>query len=323
MLRALPVLTVALLVAALTASSRPATRTTATRVPRFGHVFLIIGENTSYEQLTATRTPYLVGTLRPRSAWLTGYRALPRTKSLGEYIAMTSGQFNRCEARDDLPQGCHQAVDNVFHQLAARGHSWKAYLESMINPCDVVDHGTTWSGNKYAAHHNPVLYYNDLEGRRYGDSVRPAAPCATRDLPMGTTLAPGDTSALDAALAAGSVGDLTLIVADDCENGHNLCAGHKDPVRAFDGFLAREVPKIETSPAFGADAAIVITWDEGGDPPHQPEHVVTVVAGPLVAPGTSSARYDHYSLLRTLEDGFGLPALRHARTAKPFAGIWK
>ena len=118
------------------------------------------------------------------------------------------------------------------------------------------------------------------------------------------------------------MGDLTLVVPDDCENGHDLCAGHKDPVRAFDGFLAREVPKIEASPAF-ADGTLIITWDEGGDPPQQPEHVLTVVAGPHVAAGTSAARYDHYSLLRTLEDGFRLPALRRARTAHPFAGIWR
>jgi len=314
-------LTLAVALAAVGVTSSPQAATPAARVPRLEHVFLVIGENTSYAQLTAKRAPYLTS-LKPRSAWLTGYRALPRTKSLGEYIAMTSGQFIHCQALDHLPIRCHQRIDNVFHQLSARGRSWNAYLESMVNPCDVVDHGTTWSANKYAAHHNPVVYYDNLEGATYDDAVKPAAACVARDLPMGTSLAPGDTSALDAALAAGRVGDLTLIVPDDCENGHDLCAGHKDPVRAFDGFLAREVPKIEASPAF-ADGTLIITWDEGGDPPQQPEHVLTVVAGPHVAAGTSAARYDHYSLLRTLEDGFRLPALRRARTAHPFAGIWR
>jgi hypothetical protein len=285
-------------------------------------VFLIIGENTSYAQLTAKRAPYLVGSLKPRSAWLTRYSALARTKSLGEYVGMTSGQFIHCQALDHLPQHCHQAVDNVFHQLSARRRSWNVYLESMINPCDFVDHGTTWSANKYAAHHNPIIYYDNLERAIYDDAVKPGAACVAHDLPMGTGLAPGDTSAMDAALSAGNVGDLTTIIPDDCENGHDLCAGHKDAVRSFDGFLAREVPKIEASPAF-ADGTLIITWDEGGDPPQQPEHVLTVVSGPHVSPGTFAGRYDHYSLLRTLEDGFGLPALRHARTAHPFAGIWK
>src|SRR5262245_34818650 len=34
-------------------------------VPRLGHVFLIIGENTTYDHLDATNAPYLMGTIRP------------------------------------------------------------------------------------------------------------------------------------------------------------------------------------------------------------------------------------------------------------------
>ena len=44
-------------------------------VPRFGHVFLIIGENTTYEHLNSTNAPYLMDTIRPNAAWLTQYYA--------------------------------------------------------------------------------------------------------------------------------------------------------------------------------------------------------------------------------------------------------
>src|SRR5262249_9539102 len=44
-------------------------------VPAFGHVFLIIGENTTYSHLTASNAPYLLGTIRPQAAWLTNYDA--------------------------------------------------------------------------------------------------------------------------------------------------------------------------------------------------------------------------------------------------------
>ena len=63
-------------------------------VPRFGHVFLIVGENTTYTHLDSTRAPYMMGTLRPRSAWFTNYRAATHW-SQANYIALTSGQFNR------------------------------------------------------------------------------------------------------------------------------------------------------------------------------------------------------------------------------------
>lgn len=130
------------------------------------------------------------------------------------------------------------------------------------------------------------------------------------------------TGSFDAALARGDVGNLNLIVPNDCENGHDPCGG--SGVRHFDRFLAREVPRIESSPAFGRDGLIVVTWDEGGDPPHDPSHVLTVLAGPLVRPGSRSAtRYDHYALERTLASGFGLPPLAHARTARTISGIWR
>jgi phosphopentomutase len=128
---------------------------------------------------------------------------------------------------------------------------------------------------------------------------------------------------MDAALAAGKVGDFNLIIPNDCENGHDAC-GTDDPIRQFDDFLAREVPRIEASPAFGSDGVLIVTWDEGGDPPQDPGHVLMVVAGPLVRPGAvNRARLTHYSLSRTLADGFGVPPLAHARSARAIGAIWR
>src|SRR5438128_10186055 len=84
-------------------------------VPRFGHVFLIIGENTTYSHLTATNAPYLMGTIRPHSAWLTDYRAATHW-SQANYVALVTGQFTRCEQQDG-GASCHQNIDNLFHQM--------------------------------------------------------------------------------------------------------------------------------------------------------------------------------------------------------------
>jgi phosphatidylinositol-3-phosphatase len=139
---------------------------------------------------------------------------------------------------------------------------------------------------------------------------------------MGTT-APDDTSAFDAALQSGNLGDFNLVVPNDCENGHDPC-GARDPVRQFDDFLAREVPKIEASPAFGADGTILVTWDEGADPPRDPGHVLLAALGPLVRPGAvDRVRHDHYGLERTLAEGFGLAPLAHARRAAAIGSIWR
>ena len=290
-------------------------------VPSFGHVFLIVGENTSLSQITAQHAPYLTGTLRPRAAWLTDYHAFGNLSSGGQYIGMTSGQFIKCEANDAPPLHCNQNVPNLFGQLDAAHLPWIAWNESADNACDFVDHGADWAKNVFSAHHEPAIYYTGIQGGKYDEGIAPSHECLTRDLPMGTT-APNDTSAFDRALASGSVGNFNLVISNDCENGHDPC-GTSDPVKQFDDFLAREVPKIESSPAFGDSGLIMITWDEGADPPLDPMHVLALAVGPQVMPGTySQGPFDHYAMLRTIEDGFGLAHLGAAKAASPIAQIW-
>jgi phosphatidylinositol-3-phosphatase len=305
-------------VAAFALAAAPA----AAAVPRLGHVFLIVGENTSFAQITPRHAPFLTGTVKARGAWVTNEHSFTRSSSLGQYVAMVSGQYTRCEAHNDLPDHCHQRAPSLFAQLAASGRSWRDWEESMTNACDPIDSGAAWARNIYSAHHNPALYFAGLQGGRVDEAIAPAAACRTNDVAMGTT-GPDDTSAFDAALQAGAVGDLNLVIPNDCENGHDPC-GTRDRIRQFDDFLAREVPKIEASPAFGADGTILITWDEGSDPPQDPGHVLLAALGPLVRPGAvDGARHDHYGLERTLAEGLGVRPLAHATTATALGAIWR
>ena len=56
-----------------------------------GHVFLIIGENTTYSHLTASNAPFLMGTIRPHAAWLSNYYAATHW-SQANYVALVTGQ---------------------------------------------------------------------------------------------------------------------------------------------------------------------------------------------------------------------------------------
>ena len=42
-------------------------------VPAFGNVFVIVGENTNYSQLSAGDAPYQLGWVQQHSAWFTNY----------------------------------------------------------------------------------------------------------------------------------------------------------------------------------------------------------------------------------------------------------
>src|SRR6478736_5956283 len=287
-------------------------------VPGFGHVFLIVGENTSFRQVSPRNAPYLTGTVIPNGAWLTNYHGLT-DGSLGDYAAMVSGQFIRCEKNNDFSFtngdvpgqiACHQSVDNLFHQLDGRGIPWQEWTESATNSCDLFDHGSTWAHNAYVSHHNPALYFDDVQAHHSSEDV----------IPAGTT-GPNDMSVFDGALATGSVARFNMVIPNNCENGHDRCGTH-NAVRQFDDFLAREVPKIQASPAFGSDGLIVVVWDEGSDA--DPLHVGAALLGPQVKPSRSAAKLNHYSLLRTLEDGFGIRKhLAHAARAHAFTGIWR
>ncbi len=312
------------------AAPRSVTPSRLEHVPRFGHVFLIIGENTSLSQDSARTTPYLALHLKPSGAWLTNYFGI-HGGSLSDYVAMTSGQFRRCDANDDFPYSpntgkptCAQRIDNLFHQLDSAHLSWTEWNESMPNPCAFFDTGTDWAKNIYTTHHNPAVYYDDIEGARYSENFNqaPKRECIHRVIPTGTT-GPDDMSAFNAALAKGHMARFNMVIPNGCEQGHDPCGGNR--LRQFDTFLRREVPRIEASPSFGTNGVILITYDEWGDSTPHNHRVAFLALGPQVRPGVyHRGHFSHYSLLRTLEDGFGIAHhLRHAAKVRPINQIWK
>jgi len=320
---ALPVVAALTLLSSLSAVPRAgAVAGRRSAVPSLGHVFVIVGENTSLSQLTPANAPYLNRVLKPNAAWIENYRALA-DGSLADYIAMTSGQFTQCEVNNGKPHRCQQDVNNLFHQLDVAGIGWKEWMESATNGCDYYDSGTDWAKNVYGVHHDPAIYYRNIEGGSYSEARKPAQECITHVVPTGTT-APNDTSYLDKALAAGNVPRFNMIIPNDCEQGHDPC-GTNNPVGQFDSFLKREIPKIQGSPAFGPNSVIFVTYDEGGDKPIPHRYTVLLAAlGQQVQPGVYDGPVgpNHYSLLRTLEQGLGRRLLKGATTATSIGPIW-
>jgi hypothetical protein len=286
-------------------------------------VFLILGETQGLNAITRSRSPFLTRALKPRSAFLTSYTGVTLGGSLANYLGIVAGRFTRCDLADDLPSSrCSHPWDSLFGQLESRGASWREWAESADSACDIFDHGSAWSSNIYTAHHQPALYLTRLHGRGYDEALTPTRLCQTATPAMGTT-APNDTSAFDAALAKGRVGRFNLIVPNDCEDGHDPCRPTNDGVRQFDDFLRREIPRIQASPAYRAGGTIIITYDSGTSPKHK--QILFMALGRQVRPGVyRGGPYSHYSLLRTLEDGFGIAQhLAGAARARPIAQIWR
>ena len=97
--------------------------------------------------------------------------------------------------------------------------------------------------------------------------------------------------------------DFELVVPNLCNDMHD-CS-----VTTGDQWLATFVPRITSSASF-QNSALFITWDEGTTTVGGGGHVPTVVVSPLTSIGYQSATaHTHYSLLRTVQDAWGLPCL--------------
>jgi len=296
-------------------------------VPSFGHVFLIVGENTSLSELNKTNAPFQLGWVRTHSAWLTDYWAISHY-STSNYVAMTSGQFLPCHQADEKPATCNQDVNNLFHQLDVADVSWLEWNESMPKPCYLVNAGASKDGNSYRVKHNPAVYFSDIEGGDFSGAQGTSSECLDKVIPMGDTSF-NDTSDFDSALATGDVADFNYIVPNQCEDAHDNCKPQGSNIRQFDDFLQREIPQILDSPAWGSNDVIFVVYDEGGGKsPNNTDKFAggnppfAVIGGPVheaIYPGFAN----HYSLLRTLEDGYGISEhVGAADTAGTLGNIW-
>ncbi len=257
-------------------------------LPAFSHVFIIVLENKGANSIVGSdQAPYL-NQLASQYARAGNYYAVAHP-SLPNYLALTGG--DTFGVHSDCTD-CFQAHDNLANQLERAGRSWKAYMESLPGPC----FKGTGSG-RYALKHNPFMYYDDIRN----DPQR-----CNKVVPL---------TQLDGDLQSGSVPDLVWISPNLCSDMHDC------PIATGDGWLRTWVPKILNSPAWQQNGVLFITFDEGTSRSGCCQvaaggKVDTLVISPLVQPGfVSEVAYDHYSLLRTIEDAWGLPRLANAGLA--------
>ncbi len=245
--------------------------------PRFSKVVVIILENTEFEEIIGNPDAPFFNELAGRYGLATNYFGITHP-SLPNYLATiggdTFGVTNNCE---DLRR-CHRPEpfpSNLADQVEASGRTWKAYMESMPQPCALE------SSYPYAMKHNPFIYFDTIR-------LRPQR-CAN--------IEPYDP--------ASPLADFTWITPNMCNSMHDC------PISTGDAWLQNIVPTVLVQPEFqpGGSGVLFITFDEG----FIQNRVATLVIGPLVKQGYQSiVSQNHYSLLRTIEESWGLQLLGHA-----------
>jgi hypothetical protein len=322
------------------------------QLPPIRHVFTVVLENKSYDETfgPSSLAPYLSTQLTAQGELLTNYYAIGHN-SLDNYIALVSGQApnpvtqSDCQIYQDfIPsdtvqvefngqvagQGCvfPTEVQTIANQLAAHGLTWRGYMEDMSQSClhpalNTVDQTQTAKpGNQYAARHNPFVYFH---------SIIDGPSCAASDVPL--TQLPIDLKHY------ATTPNYVFITPNLCHDGHDSPCVDGEPggLVSADAFLQKWVPQILSSPAFQRDGLLLILFDEAdfsgtsGDSsaccnelpgPNSPlpgiagpggGRVGAVVLSKFVRAGTVvTTPYNHYSLLGTIEDLFGLDRLGFA-----------
>jgi hypothetical protein len=232
-----------------------------------------------------------------------------------------------------------RTTKTIASQLAAKKLRWKAYVQGIgdgssqdASACSHPQLGaadqtsafgmpgaaTPAGGQTIATFRNPFVYFRSVTG---------SSSCARYDVGIGR---------LRSDLASVShTPNLSYIVPGLCDDGRAVpCApGKPDGMAAADGFLREVVKEILASKAYKQDGLLVITVDEApttgefadsssccSQPSFPNLHSSTgggevgaLLLSPLVKGGKiSQETYNHFSLLRTIEDFFGLSHLGYA-----------
>lgn len=270
----------------LTSASAAFAASSIAKSPSFQKVFVIVLENASAE--STLRDPYMKSLLR-RGAYLDQFFAI-KHPSQPNYIAMTSGDVRGVSSNRLV----NLDVKHIGDLLEARHKTWRQYASGYPGNCFLGE-----TRRRYARKHVPFLSYINVQD----DPLR----CANVV----------DAAQLDQDIVNGTLAEYSLYIPDLDEDGHHTGVGYAaNWLRvAFDAKFK--------DPRFMKDMLVVITFDE--DDGKHGNHIYTVLLGDSVKAGaTTDARYDFYSLLRTIEDAFELGTLgKKDATAKPITGIWR
>jgi len=247
-------------------------------------------------------------------------------------------QVTNIDGVESIPAAKNISGKTIADQLDEHGMSWKSYQESLppagpdgVNNSDgffsnlipvtsLLPAETQTLVNLYAVKHNPFAYFQGVQQGNDSDSS------------LKNMVGFEGKSGLFEDLESGHVPNYSFIAPNQCNDQHGR--GNAGPLCDFDPStlgtqvglnpaliyqgdltIRNLVKAIHSSPAWEkGHNAIVVLWDEN-DYSATPNvnQVLLIVDTNYGEHGVQSARrYTHFSLLKTIEGGFGLPCLNHA-----------
>jgi phospholipase C len=240
-------------------------------------VFTIVMENHSRGDIIGNTSAPFINQLVAEGALAAGYHDSFVHPSEPNYIWMIAGENFGILDDDDPPSHHLSSTSHLADQIEQAGMTWKAYQESMDNPCGLHSSG------RYAAKHNPFAYFDDINGWD-GSAFHPEARCNDHVVEL---------SQLDADLANHAIPKYVFITPNLDDDMHD------GSVQQGDAWLATQVPKILADDSFKNGGALFLLWDEGSSSTDDPPFIVVSPNGKRGF--VSNVDYDTSSFLKTVE----------------------
>lgn len=267
----------------------------AQRPPPFHKALIVIFENTNYQD--AIKQPFMAS-LAAKGALLANDHAIAHP-SLPNYIALTSGGTWGVDSDNDASL----KVRHIGDLLDAAHKSWKVYAEAYPGGKGKCFLGS-YSGT-YARKHVPFLNYADVQKNPLSCAKVVNAEEFKKDV------------------LSRSLPDFALYIPDLRNDAHNTDVRYAD--RWFQKTFGPLLPQLSK------DELLIITFDEDGsydaatkNYKKSANRVFTAFYGAGIRAGAvSKRRYDHYSVLKTVEKALGLKSLGARDKSAPLINdIW-
>jgi phosphatidylinositol-3-phosphatase len=274
------------------------------QVPQSDHVFLLMEENHSYEQVIGNPAMPYLNSLAKSYAVAANYDANSHY-SIPNYFWITSGAY--VTLNDGTTQKFN--VNNVTRLLNSAGKTWKAYEESLPYSGYVGP-----STGNYQENHDPFSYFTDVVNSSEKFNIVPFTKFSTD-------------------LSNNNLPNYTFIKPNGLHDGHN------GTLSAADTWLKTNIAPLLATPMFqsGGDGILIITFDESYDSdcrpltscPSLPENggggrVATLIVSPLVKTGyKSSVFYQHPSVLKTMLLALGISGAPGAAQYAPPLDVFR
>jgi Phosphoesterase family len=281
------------------------------RSHHFDRVLIIVLENVDYER--AIQDPSLAA-LASQGASFTNFHALFHP-SYPNYLAMIAGTdfglHRRGSYLGDRQVNFPNDADHktIAHRLIGAGLDFKQYAEELppgTCPWNISGLHITDKRGNYVRRHVPFLSFREIQ-EKWCDHVIPVDSAKSNNF-----------FAEDAKKGLVAYSFYTPNMNHD---------GHDTNAQVAGAWVKKFLD--ETFPEkLRQGTLVVVTFDESGG--NEDNRIYTVFLGDMVKPAnqqdsaTLGRHYTHYSVLRTIEDNFGLePLTANDREAPPITGIWK